>query len=68
MEKCVFIGYSLEQKGYKCYNLVTRDVRMRKDVVFYELPSCYINVEDGIRVYVKENVIAKNASQQSHKH
>ncbi|MCO5580162.1 hypothetical protein L7F22_034029 [Adiantum nelumboides] len=23
-EKCVFIGYSIEQKGYKCYNPVTR--------------------------------------------
>ena len=23
-EKCVLVGYSLEQKGYKCYNLITR--------------------------------------------
>jgi hypothetical protein len=25
-EKCVFIGYSLEQKGYKCYNPVTHEM------------------------------------------
>ena len=25
-QKCVFIGYSLEQKGYKCYNPTTHDV------------------------------------------
>ena len=25
-EKCVFIGYSLEQKGYKCYNPLTRQL------------------------------------------
>ncbi|MCO5586062.1 hypothetical protein L7F22_040001 [Adiantum nelumboides] len=26
-EKCVLIGYSIEQKGYKCYNSVTHQVR-----------------------------------------
>jgi hypothetical protein len=24
VEKCIFIGYSLEQKGYRCFNLSTR--------------------------------------------
>ena len=40
-EKCIFIGYSLEQKGYHCYNLVTREIRVSKDVVFDELSSWY---------------------------
>ena len=36
-EKCVLIGYSLEQKGYKCYNLATCQLRVSKDVVFDEM-------------------------------
>ena len=38
-KKCVFVGYSLEQKGYKCYNIVTCQVRVSRDVVFDELKS-----------------------------
>ncbi|MCO5596906.1 hypothetical protein L7F22_050977 [Adiantum nelumboides] len=34
VEKCVFIGYFVEQKCYKCYNPVTRQVRVSTDVVF----------------------------------
>jgi hypothetical protein len=26
VEKCIFIGYSLEQKGYKCFNASIRKV------------------------------------------
>ena len=40
-EKCVFIGYSLEQKGYHCYNPLTREIRVSRDVVFDELNSWY---------------------------
>ena len=32
-EKCMFIGYSLEQKGYRCYNPLTREVRVSRDAV-----------------------------------
>ena len=38
-KKCVFIHYSLEQKGYKCYNPTTSDVRVSKDVVFDDMAS-----------------------------
>ncbi|MCO5558412.1 hypothetical protein L7F22_011993 [Adiantum nelumboides] len=40
-EKYVFIGYSLEEKGYKCYNLVMRQVRVSRDVVFDEMVTCF---------------------------
>lgn len=34
--KCVFIGFTPRQKGFKLYNLDTRHVMMSRDVVFYE--------------------------------
>ena len=40
-EKCIFFGYSLEQKGYCCYNPHTREICARKGVVFNELKSWY---------------------------
>ncbi|KAJ0471759.1 putative RNA-directed DNA polymerase [Helianthus annuus] len=35
-EKCVFIGYSYEKKGYKLYSLDTKVVLFSRDVKFYE--------------------------------
>ena len=60
-KKCVFVGYSLEQKGYQFYNPVTCQVRVSKDVVFDALKSWYSDANDGIGVDVKESAIAKNA-------
>ena len=40
-EKCILVGYSLEQKGYKCYNPSTRKSRVSRDVVFDESASWY---------------------------
>ena len=39
VEKCIFVGFSLEQKGYHCYNLVTGEFRVRRDVIFDEMSS-----------------------------
>ncbi|MCO5596375.1 hypothetical protein L7F22_050436 [Adiantum nelumboides] len=63
-EKCVFIGYSVEQKGYKCYNPVTRQVRVNRDVVFGEMVAWYADVRDDIGADVKKSV-AKNLDVQS---
>ena len=38
-EKCIFVGYSLEQKGYKCYNPITCQLRVSRDVVLNEMSS-----------------------------
>jgi len=49
-EKCIFIGYSSEQKGYRCFNPSTRKWQVSRDVVFDEMASWYSPLkvaEDG---------------------
>ena len=41
-EKCILVGYSDEQKGYKCYNPRTKQARVSRDVVFDESASWYL--------------------------
>ena len=38
-KKCILVGYSDEQKGYKCYNHRTKQERMSRDIVFDESAS-----------------------------
>ncbi|MCO5600233.1 hypothetical protein L7F22_054343 [Adiantum nelumboides] len=56
-KKCVFIGYSLEQKGYKCYNPSTHQVRVSRNVVFDEMATWYADVKDDIGADVKKSVV-----------
>ncbi|MCO5596320.1 hypothetical protein L7F22_050381 [Adiantum nelumboides] len=60
VEKCIFIEYSLEQKGYKCYNPVTRHVRVSRDVVFDEMASWYADLKHDIGADVTDKVVTKN--------
>ena len=41
-EKCILVGYSDEQKGYKCYNPRTKQACVSCDVVFEESASWYL--------------------------
>ena len=41
-EKCILVGYSDEQKGYKCYNPSTKQAHGSHDVVFDESASWYL--------------------------
>jgi len=49
-EKCIFIGYSSEQKGYRCFNPSIRKLQVSRDVMFDEMASWYSPLkiaEDG---------------------
>ena len=41
-EKCMLVGYSDKQKGYKCYNPRTKQACVSRDVVFDESTSWYL--------------------------
>jgi hypothetical protein len=48
-EKCIFIGYSSKQKGYRCFNPSTQKLQVSRDV-FDEMASWYSPLkvaEDG---------------------
>jgi hypothetical protein len=40
--KCVFVGYSSEKKGYKCYDPVKKRMFKSLDVTFRETKSYFI--------------------------
>ncbi|MCO5605556.1 hypothetical protein L7F22_059739 [Adiantum nelumboides] len=63
-KKCVFIGNSVKQKGYKCYNPVTRQVRVSRDVVCDEMATWYADVKDDIEADVNKSV-AENSNVQT---
>ena len=63
-EKCIFIGYSLEQKGYRCFNPYTRKLQVSRDV-FDEMVKWYPPLkitEDG---EVRTGDVPSNVEQES---
>ena len=44
LEKCILVGYSLEQKGYKCFNPST----VSRDVIFDESASWYTTDDSAL--------------------
>ena len=63
-EKCIFIGYSLEQKECRCYNPVTRKLRVSRDVVFDEMSSWY-SAEKASEADLDDHVVVESARQES---
>lgn len=35
-KKCVFLGYATQQKGYKCLDIETKEIRISRDMLFDE--------------------------------
>ncbi|MCO5612433.1 hypothetical protein L7F22_066700 [Adiantum nelumboides] len=62
-EKCIFVGYSNEQKWYWCYNPSTCKLRVSRDVVFDEMAGWYSDVKDYIGADVKEPMDASSGKQ-----
>ena len=62
-KKGVFIGYSLEQKGYRCYKSLTHKLRMSRDVVFDEMNSMFGLVQ-SIEVDLDQRVDLQNVQQE----
>jgi hypothetical protein len=40
--ECIFLGYSVEYKDYRCWDLVARRMQMSQDVVFDESRPFYL--------------------------
>lgn len=53
--KCIFLGYSPNKKGYKCYSSITKNFYHSMDVTFFENQPYYHKV--GIQGERKENTV-----------
>ena len=58
--KCIFVGYSSTQKGYKCWDPVGRKLFVSMDVTFREFEPCY--TKKGDLEYFLEEFSSVNAS------
>jgi hypothetical protein len=65
VEKCIFIGYSLEQKGYRCFNLSTRKLQVNRDVVFDEMVSWYSPLKIAEDGEARIGDVSSNVEQES---
>ncbi|OMO83306.1 Integrase, catalytic core [Corchorus capsularis] len=53
---CVFLGYGIEQKGYRCYDPIARRIRVSRHVAFFEhIP--YYSIPESSSVLTKEELI-----------
>jgi len=64
-KKCIFIGYSLEQKGYRCFNPFTRKLQVSTNVVFDEMVSWYSPLKVAKDGEVRNGDVSSNVEQES---
>ncbi len=64
-EKCIFIGYSSEQKGYRCFSPSTRKLQVSRDVVFDEMASWYSPLKVAEDGEVRNGDVSSNVEQES---
>jgi hypothetical protein len=65
VDKCIFIGYSLEQKVYRCFNPSTQKLQVSKDVVFDEMVSWYSPLKVAINGEARNGDVSSNVEQKS---
>ncbi|KAH9784249.1 retrovirus-related pol polyprotein from transposon RE1 [Citrus sinensis] len=54
--RCVFVGYALHQKGYRCYHPPSRKIYITMDVVFHEDIMYYLSESEFQGEYNKEEI------------
>jgi hypothetical protein len=64
-EKCIFIGYSLKQKGYRCFKPSTRKLQVSRDVVFDEMVSWYPPLKIAEDGEARTSDVPSNVEQES---
>jgi hypothetical protein len=53
--KCVFIGYSSSQKGYKCFDPITKRRYISMDVIFFEKQPYFDSKRDNFHKDLTKN-------------
>jgi hypothetical protein len=64
-EKCIFIGYSSKQKGYRCFNPSTRKLQVSRNVIFDEMASWYSPLKVAKDGEAKNGDVSSNVEQES---
>jgi len=64
-EKCIFIGYSLEQKGYRCFNPSVQKLQVSRNVVFDVIISWYSPLKIAEDGKARNGDVSSNVKQES---